>query len=199
MGKLELVDTDLIKPTSGNRSHLERALFHFQLEHIILLCTRLFHLHLECTLPVPKTIEALLFCFCHPIQVPEFCFLLHLLLLLLLLFFTYMLYLRSLIQATSWSGAGPDLICCQREACLWADGPLWSCSSSSSSYKLASFSCCLYMGPAASCSLFTRPLSSFNCCLFNLVAFISLISQNWSESEELALFCTCCLLVLASS
>lgn len=198
MGKLELVDTDLIKPASGNRSHLERALFHFQQEHIILLCTRLFHLHLECTLPVPKNIEALLFCLCHPVQVHRFCLFL-LLLLLPHVLFMYMLYLRSLIQATSWSGAGPDLICCQREACLWADGPLWSGSNSSSSYKLASFTCCRYTGPAASCCLFTRPLSSFNCCLYNLVTVISLISQNWSESEELALFCTCWYLVLASS
>lgn len=172
MGKLELVDSDLIKPASRNRSHLERALFHFQQEHIILLCTRLFHLHLECTLPVPKNIEALLFCFCHPVQVSGFCLLLHLLLLLILLSIL-MLYLRSLIQATSWSGAGPDLICCQREACLWADSPLWSRSSSSSSYKLASFSCCLYMGPAAFCSLFTRPLSALNCCLFNLACHLS--------------------------
>lgn len=62
-----------------------------------------------------------------------------------------LVYLRSLIQATSWSGAGPDLICCQREACLWADGPLWSRSSSSSSYKLASFTCCCHIAPAASC------------------------------------------------
>lgn len=53
MGKLDLVDADLINPASGNRSHLERALFHFQQEHIILLRTRLLHLHLECTLPRP--------------------------------------------------------------------------------------------------------------------------------------------------
>lgn len=98
----------------------------------------------------------------------------------------YTLYLWPLIQATSWSGAGPDLICCQREACLWADGPLWSRSSSSSSYKLASFTCCLYMGPAASRSLFSRRLSSFNCCLFNLV--VALTSQHWFQSE-------CCRLV----
>lgn len=128
--------------------------------------------------------EALLFCSCHPVQVSGSCLhlqpppppptstssttssssSLHLLRHHLLM---YIPYLRSLIRATSWSGAGPDLICCQREACLWADGPLWSRSSSSSSYKLALFTCCLYVGPAASRSPLTLPLSSFNCCFFN--------------------------------
>lgn len=66
MGKLDLVDADLINPASGNRSHLERALFHFRQEHIILLCTRLFHLHLECSLPVPGNMEAMLVLFLPP-------------------------------------------------------------------------------------------------------------------------------------
>lgn len=189
MGKLDLVDADLINPASGNRSHLERALFHFQQEHIILLCTGLFHLHLECTLPVPPTtwkpccfVPAILSRCLDPASTSatsssNLHLLRHHLLRHLLLM--YIPYLRSLIRATSWSGAGPDLICCQREACLWADGPLWSRSSSSSSYKLALFTCCLYAGPAASRSPLTLPP-----VLFSIVAssspgaVISLIPQN---------------------
>lgn len=106
----------------------------------------------------------------HPVQMPRFCPL-------------HPVSVSGVIDPSHQLVLGrPDLIYPQRGACLWADGPLWTRSSSSSSYKLALVSVlplgqvfCLF--PAYPLvSAYPSPLSLFIVLSSNLVP--ALISQG---------------------
>lgn len=144
------------------RFHLERATFHLKRDGIILLRTETFRLYIVCGSPCPPSVNLKRApeplgqqCFC-PVS-PDASVL-----------------VSSPVSVSALSGVidpshqlvlgWPDLIYPLRGACLWADGPLWRWSSSSSSYKLALDS---LLGPPSLCVFlffFFLKLSSLKPC-----------------------------------